>query len=218
VVTICTALWECCDYYMYRLKRVWWLLYVPPYESVMVTIHTALFIIPNCCIFSVQHVHPLFNVLTINSEYFPKQHESGLVTSGLRNFKTWKIREMCSSVNNSVNIYHLPWNFHFCMKALVIVLCRCLSERIDCSLAKNEDRMRAENAVLTVKLSLQKHCYFCCIGKGTLNCFSFGHLGQQYIAGIVKCLVQCHVFTQSPLGRRPNDKFPIRTSHRSRFM
>jgi len=37
--------------------------------------------------FLVQYVYALFNVVTINSEYFPKQHELGLVTPGLRNFK-----------------------------------------------------------------------------------------------------------------------------------
>ena len=31
----------------------------------------------------------------------------------------------------------------------------------------------------------------------------------------VKCSVQCHVFVLSPTGRRPNDKYPVSTSHRS---
>ena len=35
---------------------------------------------------------------------------------------------------------------------------------------------------------------------------------------IVKCFVQCHVFAQSPPGRRPNDKYLVNTSHRSRFV
>jgi len=48
---------------------------------------TTFFTVQNCCIFSVQHVYALFNVLTKNSVYFPKQHELGLVTPGLRNFK-----------------------------------------------------------------------------------------------------------------------------------
>jgi len=31
----------------------------------------------------------------------------------------------------------------------------------------------------------------------------------------VKPSVQCHVLTQSPTGRRPNNKYPVNTSHRS---
>ena len=31
----------------------------------------------------------------------------------------------------------------------------------------------------------------------------------------VKRSVQCHVFSQSPPGRRPSDKYPVKTSHRS---
>ena len=34
----------------------------------------------------------------------------------------------------------------------------------------------------------------------------------------VKRSVQYHVFVQSPPGRRPNDKYPANTSHRSRFV
>ena len=34
----------------------------------------------------------------------------------------------------------------------------------------------------------------------------------------VKRSVQCHVFAQSPPGRRPNDKYPFNTSHPSRFV
>ena len=30
---------------------------------------------------------------------------------------------------------------------------------------------------------------------------------------IVECFVQCHVFAWSPSGRRPNDKYPVNTSH-----
>jgi len=32
---------------------------------------------------------------------------------------------------------------------------------------------------------------------------------------IVKRSAQCHAFAQSPPGRRPNDKYPVNTSHRS---
>jgi hypothetical protein len=34
---------------------------------------------------------------------------------------------------------------------------------------------------------------------------------------IVKRFAQCHVFAQSPPSRRPNDKYPVNTLHRSRF-
>jgi len=34
----------------------------------------------------------------------------------------------------------------------------------------------------------------------------------------VKRFVQCHIFAQSPLGRSPSDKYPVNTSHRSRFV
>jgi len=33
---------------------------------------------------------------------------------------------------------------------------------------------------------------------------------------IVKHFIQCHVFAQSPPARRPNDKYPVNTSHSSR--
>jgi hypothetical protein len=36
--------------------------------------------------------------------------------------------------------------------------------------------------------------------------------------GRLKHFVQCHVFAQSPPGRHPNDKYPLNTSHRSRFV
>ena len=32
---------------------------------------------------------------------------------------------------------------------------------------------------------------------------------------IVKRSIECHVLAQSPPGRRPNDKYPVNTSHRS---
>ena len=34
----------------------------------------------------------------------------------------------------------------------------------------------------------------------------------------LKRFVQCHIFVQSPPARRPNDKHPVNTSHRSRFV
>ena len=55
--------------------KVWWLLYVPP--SLLFSV---------VAFFSVQHVYALFNIITINSEYFPKQHELGLVTPGFGKF------------------------------------------------------------------------------------------------------------------------------------
>jgi len=38
--------------------------------------------------------------------------------------------------------------------------------------------------------------------------------GQQNI----KSCVQCYVFAQSPSGRRPNNNYPVNTSHLSRFV
>ena len=35
---------------------------------------------------------------------------------------------------------------------------------------------------------------------------------------IVKRFVQCHIFAQSPLGRDRSDKYPVNTSHLSRFV
>jgi hypothetical protein len=35
---------------------------------------------------------------------------------------------------------------------------------------------------------------------------------------VVISFVQCHVFAQSPPERRSNDKYPVNTSHRSRFV
>ena len=142
---------------------------------------TTFFTIQNCWIFSVQHVYALFNVLTINSEYFPKQHELGLVTPGSRNFKVWKIREMCSIVNNNVNVCLLPWNFHFCMKGLVIAFCGCLSECIDCSLVKNEDRMWAENPVL-LSSHYKTNTTAVILGEG---CSSGSHL-DIWVSGVLR--------------------------------
>ena len=34
----------------------------------------------------------------------------------------------------------------------------------------------------------------------------------------VNCSVQCHVFAQSPPSRHPNDKYPVNTSQRFRFV
>jgi hypothetical protein len=35
---------------------------------------------------------------------------------------------------------------------------------------------------------------------------------------ILKCFVQRHVFAQSPPGQGPSDKYPVNTSHLSRFV
>jgi hypothetical protein len=35
---------------------------------------------------------------------------------------------------------------------------------------------------------------------------------------IVKRFVQYHIFARSPAVRRPNNKYPVNTSHRSRFV
>jgi len=75
-----------------------------------------------------------------------------------------------------------------------------------------------KDPVLTSQLSLQNDCQ--CLGtvKGMLIWFSFGHLSQQFIAGIVKRFVQYHIFAQSAPGLRPNDKYPFNTSHCCRFV
>jgi len=84
------------------------------------------------------------------------------------------------------------------------------------SLTKCERQCEQKNPVLTVQWPVQKHCSLPCTGKGVLICFSFGHLGQRYIAETVKCFVQCHVFAQSPPCQRP--KHPVNTSQRSQFV
>ena len=38
---------------------------------------------------------------------------------------------------------------------------------------------------------------------------------HSYQKKTVKRSAQCHVFAQSPPGRRPNHKYPVNTSHRS---
>ena len=38
------------------------------------------------------------------------------------------------------------------------------------------------------------------------------------LKGRLKRSLQCHVFAQSPPGRRTNDKYPVNTSHCSRFV
>ena len=48
-------------------------------------------------------------------------------------------------------------------------------------------------------------------GRGGCYCFLFENK-------TVKRSVQRHVLVQSPPDRRPNDKYPVNTSHRSRFV
>jgi len=38
-------------------------------------------------------------------------------------------------------------------------------------------------------------------------------ISHSYQKKTVKRSVQCHVFAQSPPGRRPNDKYPVNTSY-----
>ena len=64
-----------------------------------------------------------------------------------------------------------------------------------------------KDPVLIVQLLLQKHCNCLCM----LIWFSFGHLGQWFIAGIVKYFVHCHVFVQSLPGQRSIVKYPVNT-------
>jgi hypothetical protein len=59
---------------------------------------------------------------------------------------------------------------------------------------------KEENVEVTVAGSNSGCCYFLLKKK------------------IVKRFAQCHVFAQSPPGRRPIDKYPVNTSHRSRFV
>ena len=67
----------------------------------------------------------------------------------------------------------------------------------------NKDRVGAERSsancpvVLTKTLQLTLYC------KGVTYRYSFGHLGQQFIAGIVKHFVHCHLFIHSPPGQAP---------------
>jgi len=47
-------------------------------------------------------------------------------------------RKCHSSINKSVNFCHIPHNFHFCMKALVIAFHGPMAEGINCSLTKQQ--------------------------------------------------------------------------------
>ena len=40
-------------------------------------------------------------------------------------------------------------------------------------------------------------------------------VGSRQLAALVKPSAQCHLWAQSPPGRRPNDKYPVNTPHRS---
>ena len=126
-------------------------------------------------------------------------------------------RKSGSSINSRVNICHLPQNFHFCMKVHVSAFYRCLSEGTYCSLTKQTECAQ-EDPVLIIPLSLHKHCNCLCTGKGTLIQFSFGHLGQWFIVGIVKHFVQCHIFVQSVPGQCTTDKYPVSTFYCSWFV
>jgi hypothetical protein len=56
------------------------------------------------------------------------------------------------------------------------------------------------------------------MGKGRKCGRKWGSYHFLFIKKIVKHFVQCHVFAQSPPDRRPNDKYPVNTSHRSQFV
>jgi hypothetical protein len=108
-------------------------------------------------------------------------------------------------------------------------------KNIQCSLTNN----RRKTMTITIQcypsvLSLPEHWFLLAdfrnfivlgreVGSIKLNKIlliwsSFGHLGRRFIAGIVKRFVQSHVLAQPPPGRRPAEKSPANTSHRSRFV
>jgi len=94
------------------------------------------------------------------------------------------------------------------MKALVITLCRCLSEVMSGSLTK---RQSVSNKI---QLSLNKHCNCLCTGKGKLLWFYFEHCGQWFTAGIAKRSVGCQVLSHSQPDRHPSVKYPVNTLNR----
>ena len=51
--------------------------------------------------------------------------------------------------------------------------------------------------------------------RGKNTTVSGGQLVLLFEKKTVKRFAQCHVFTQPPPGRRPSDKYPVNTSHRS---
>ena len=91
------------------------------------------------------------------------------------------------------------------MKALPVAFGGCFSGGIT---KQSAERSRTNLSVfLTKTLQLSIYC------EGDVHLFLSWILGQ--LRGIVKRFVQCHVFVQSPPGRRPNDKYPVNISHRS---
>ena len=136
----------------------------------------------------------------------------------LINFKVWKISpcnqgdavvqlitEQLLFVTN-LEIFTSVWkHLFFCQQVLTV------------QSQNNTQECEQKHSMITFQSSLQKHCYFPCIKKGMLICFS-GCLSQRFIAGIVKLFVQRHIFSRSPPGRRPSHKQPVNISHRSRFV
>jgi hypothetical protein len=127
-------------------------------------------------------------------------------------------RKFGSSINNRVNM-SLTLKFSH----LYEVMCYCLLQAFvgryllfTHKTTKTESEQK--DLVLIVQLSLKKHFNCLCTGKGMLIWFSFGHLGQWFIAGIVKRFVQCHVFVQSLPGQCPTDKCPVNTFYCSQFV
>jgi hypothetical protein len=116
----------------------------------------------------------------------------------------------------TVNICHLPGNFHFCMKPLVINFYGCVSEGINCSLTKQQSvwAQRSSANQLTLKKALQMPLYW----EGDAHLVPFWTRAPAVYCRDCKYFVQCHVFAHSPLGRRPSQKYPVTTSHRSRFV
>jgi len=77
-----------------------------------------------------------------------------------------------------------------------------LSEGINCSVTQKQSEQK--DPVLTVQVSLPKHCTCHWSGKGMLIWFSFGHLNQWLVVGMVKHFIPCLVFTHSLPGWRHN--------------
>jgi hypothetical protein len=103
------------------------------------------------------------------------------------------------------------------MKALLIAFYGCLLEVINCLLTKQERRrvnrkVSADLSVVTRTLQLPLY------RAGDAHLDPIWTLGSAGFVGIVNCFVQYHVFAQSPPGRHPNYKYPVKTSHRTRFV
>jgi len=127
-------------------------------------------------------------------------------------------RKLGSSINNRINML-LTLKFSL----LCEITCYCLLQvfvgrYLLFTHKTTKTECEQKDLVLTVQLLLQKHCNCPCTGKGMFIWFLFGHLGQWFIAGIVKCFVHCHLFVQSLPGQCPIDIYPFNALYCSRFV